>query len=145
MNHFLVDDFSDSLEIICENPQDYKSKISGIIGLEFSKNIDQQHRLRIRLPWIEMGNYYKTDKIFTIPEVTQKLLSSDLMLRDWIILFYGYNVPVLKVKTKVFCENCYSFMTGSGHQGFYGFSEDGKLLIEFTDDENESIYTNFKL
>lgn len=145
MNHFLINKYNESIELVSNDPDQYKKQIPTLIGYEFSKNINQQHRLRIRLPWVEIHSCYKTDGIHEISALSDKLLKSELCTRKWIILFYGKNVPVLKVKTEVFCKNWNSFMAASGHQGFFGFSEDGRLLIEFTDDDNESVYSNFKI
>ncbi len=145
MNHFLINKFNEGIELVSNDPDQYMKQIPTIIGCEFSKSINQQHRLRIRLPWVEINSYYKTDRIYEISELSNKLLKSELCTKKWIILFYGKNVPILKVMTEVFCKNWYSFMAASGHQGFFGFSEDGKLLIEFTDDDNESVYSNFRI
>jgi len=144
-NNFIFDDYKNKIKIISDNPIEFKKTIPSIIGYNFSNDIETQHKLRIRLPWLIIENCRKTKFDVSYFELEQRLKNSELFKEIYIILCIGVDNPIFKIDLKTFLENLKDFFFASGTSGFFGFTENGKYLIEFTDDEFETIYSNFAI
>jgi hypothetical protein len=143
-NNFIFDDFKNQISIISENPIEFKKIIPSIIGYRFSNDIETQHKLRIRLPWLNIEKCNKTKFDISYFELERRLKNSDLYKEKFIILCVGIDNPIFKIDLNTFLRNIEDFFYASGTSGYYGFTENGKYLIEFTDDEFETIYSNFE-
>lgn len=79
-------------------------------------------------------------------EVREMLKSSNLSKGDFDLLVeQGNNVPMLKVENHYFIEHWYDFLAENGFMGTTVISEDGKFILEFTDDTDFLLYSNFPI
>lgn len=78
-------------------------------------------------------------------EISQLLLNSPLTTgHQYLIMEYGFNGPIIRVSVNLFIGNWYAFIK-SAIQGAVVLSEDGKCVMEFSDDSDFLLYSNFEM
>jgi hypothetical protein len=79
-------------------------------------------------------------------EVKEMLRRSNLCKGVFYLLVeQGNNMPMIKVENHYFVEYWYDFLAENGFMGTTVISEDGKFVLEFTDDTDYLLYSNFPI
>lgn len=78
-------------------------------------------------------------------QISEWLSKSALVNYDHLIIELGYEEPIIQVKTNVFAKNWDDFVAASGFMGITCLTSDGKLLMEFSDDAEYQLYSNFRI
>jgi len=78
-------------------------------------------------------------------DFTARLFSSELNATKEVYVEFGYDTPVVKVATSVFINNWYSFIGASGYLGATIVDVEGNLVLEFSDDNETMLRSNFKI
>lgn len=75
--------------------------------------------------------------------VSTHLRKSAIVAEEFLIIEFGYNLPIIKLETNVFIENWYDFVKANGFMGITIISKSGSFVMEFTDDADFLLNSNF--
>lgn len=70
---------------------------------------------------------------------------SELRKFEYVFIEALYNLPVFKIKTTVFMKNWYELIEGNVAMGCIVTSDNYDLLMEFTDDADSLLISNFQI
>jgi hypothetical protein len=98
-------------------------------------------------------DWEKVDSKFTLnydyegceEDISRFLKSSLLINEEYVYIELGYDLPIIKLPIEVFINNWYDFVKANGFLGVTVISKSGKLVLEFTDDYEYQLYSNFKI
>ncbi|NET28619.1 hypothetical protein [Okeania sp. SIO1I7] len=76
-------------------------------------------------------------------QIRDDLKISDLYLHEQVYMDFGYENPVVKIPTAFFVENWFEFVSSTNFLGSVVIVEDGSLFMEFTDDSDFLLISNF--
>lgn len=140
-NHWLLTKFKDKIEIL---PHKYPEYVE-----EFCREkqilMNNTPSIRRMLSWDDISEKYSIsyDNIKIEEHIGGFLIKSKITNSKYLIIDMGFNLPILKVPTDLFIDNCFDFAWANGFLGTTIFSEDGKFFMEFTDNSDSLLYSNF--
>lgn len=76
-------------------------------------------------------------------EVGCWLKNSSINNYEKIYLDIGCNEPLIEINTDVFINKWDDFVASNGYSGIFVFTSDGRFFMEFTDDAEYQLYSNF--
>jgi len=76
-------------------------------------------------------------------DIPIKLKKSSINNYSKILVDIGCGNPLVEVNTSIFIEKWENFVASNGYSGIVVFTNDGKFFIEFTDDSDYQLYSNF--
>jgi hypothetical protein len=97
--------------------------------------------------WNKMDNHFQFffDYEGNKNEITQWLKESVIGKYSTLLTWLSWEDPIIRVKTSEFIENWEKFNIATGWQGLVLITEDGKFVLEFTDDWKYNLNSNFEI
>lgn len=80
-----------------------------------------------------------------LKKIRHQLRLSDLNVHSFIYVETLSNIPIIKTTNHYFIENWFDFVNANAGQGLICITSDFKLLMEFTDDYKQYLFSNFKI
>lgn len=139
-NHFLKP-YVNNIEVLSVDYPNYFYTILNNNGIIINK----EKQISTLIDWenISNSNFFFFDYEGSEIEISQLLRKSFIKTTSFLIIEFGYDIPVLKVDTNVFIDNWNDFVAASGYMGITIISNDSKFIMEFTD--GGLLYSNFKI
>lgn len=76
-------------------------------------------------------------------EISCLLKESSINDYEKIYLDIGCNEPLIEINTDAFIDKWDDFIASNGYSGIFVFTSDGRFFMEFTDDAEYQLYSNF--
>lgn len=107
--------------------------------------INKDNRIKTVIAWNEVNPKYEFfyDYIGSEKDITNLMKNSNLKESKNIIIEFGYNLPIISTDIMTFVKNWDDFVAASGYSGITCLSGDGKYIMEFSDDSNYFLRSNF--
>lgn len=139
-NHFLKPHIN-NIEVLSVDYPNYFCTLLNNNGVVINK----EKEISTLIDWknISNSNFFFFDYEGSEVEISQLLKKSFIQMPSFLIIEFGYDIPILKVDTNVFIDYWNDFVSASGHMGITIISDDGKFIMEFTD--SGLLYSNFKI
>jgi len=108
--------------------------------------IEGQRGRRI-IDWTKVQSRYETHYNLVSNEslITAGLSSSPLTGHLELLMDYGYQDPVIGVPVDFFIENWFKLIAATNFMGTVVITQDGSLFMEFTDDAESLLISNFPI
>lgn len=78
-------------------------------------------------------------------EISKWLSNTEIMNSPYLLTYFTSNKEIVKVKTKEFLDHWNDFNFAVGFMGIIFISDNGKLIMEFTDDHKHQLISNFSI
>lgn len=78
-------------------------------------------------------------------EISDLLKKSFLNDYEKIYLDIGCDEPLIEINTDAFIDKWEDFVASNGYSGIFVFTNDGRYFMEFTDDAEYQLYSNFRI
>lgn len=78
-------------------------------------------------------------------EIKKKLIDSPINDYSTVILEIGCGIPTIEINTSIFINHWEDFVSLNGYSGIFIITNDYKYFIEFTDDSEYQLFSNFLL
>ena len=133
------------IEIINEKYPDFFIEFVKSKGYKINSN---QDKIRTLIDWNALDNKFTTPYFI---ENYRELIKNGLINSAFgkqnskVLVEFGPNEPMIKTTSKYFIENWDDFILDYGTLGTTLITEDGNLLMEFTDDTYYLLYSNFPI
>ncbi|MBC8163963.1 MAG: hypothetical protein H7Z42_22365 [Roseiflexaceae bacterium] len=102
------------------------------------------HRL---IDWSRISEKYETryDLLTKEREIATALAKSPLSAHADLLMDFGFQSPVIGVPVSVFIANWFTFIKNTLFMGTVVITNDGSLFMEFTDDADFLLISNFPI
>ncbi len=143
INNWKLIEVLDDIELIEEDARDFLPCILNKLNVPTTKHTTTNREFT-EIDWGKMKSYFK---FFFDNEGEEKIneeafKSSELSKKKSVIIFYDWNVPVVKVPVDLFIKDWEDFIASTQWETIM-FSEDYELIMEVSRDYN--LYSNFKI
>jgi hypothetical protein len=140
-DHFL----HERVKLELHNGQDFFKTLEGfsIPMLTVAETADDNSWInwrRIRDHHVFSYGFEGSDKI-----ISNWLKQSKLAEKQFLLTYVKSNTEVLKVSVNDFISHWDSFNRAGGNAGMVFISDDGELIMEFTDDYKYNLHSNFSI
>lgn len=78
-------------------------------------------------------------------EISNFLGKSLINNYEKIYLDIGCKEPLIEINTDTFINKWEDFVASNGYSGIFAFTDDGRYFMEFTDDAEYQLYSNFRI
>lgn len=119
--------------------------------IEFLKSlgipiVEEKGRKRI-IAWEEVPNKYETryDLVGNESLIRDGLVASPIIEHTEILMDFGYENPIIGVPVVFFIANWFRFIAATNFLGTILVTPDGSLFMEFTDDAESLLISNFQI
>lgn len=132
-----------SIEVLSNNFPKYFYEICD----NYKIPINKQPNIKSLISWdkvLKSSNFfydYENNEI----EIANWLRCSPLRTSYYLTIEFGYNLPIIKVTTEEFINSWGDFIAASGFSGITCISDNGKYFMEFTDDSESLLFSNFSI
>jgi len=132
-----------SIEVLSNNFPEHFHEICD----NYKIPINKQSNIKTLISWDKILNRsylffdYENNEI----EIANWLENSPLRTSNYLTIEFGYNLPIIKVKTEEFINFGDDFVAASGFSGITCISDNGKYFMEFTDDSESLLFSNFSI
>lgn len=111
----------------------------------FSIPLAEGQAIHRTIDWSRISEKYETcyGLIDNESQITEGLLKSPLNTCREVLMDFGFQYPVIVIPIKVFIDNWLSFIKITTFTGTVVITEDGSLFMEFTDDADFLLISNF--
>lgn len=132
-----------SIEVLSNNFPEYIHEICNSYNIPINK----QSNIKTLIDWnkILKKSYFLYDYENNEIEISNWLKNSPLTTSYYLIIEFGYNLPIIKVTTDEFVSFWDDFVAASGFSGITCVSDDGRYFMEFTDDSESLLFSNFSI
>jgi hypothetical protein len=132
-----------SIEVLSNNFPKYFHELCDNYKIPINKQSD----IKTLISWDKIldKSYFFYDYENNEIEIANWLKSSPMRMSCYLTIEFGYNLPIIKVTTKEFINFWNDFVAASGFSGITCISDDGKYFLEFTDDSESLLFSNFTI
>lgn len=142
INNGFIKPYAEHIKIMSDGYPKYFYAILDSFQIPVNRNEDDETVINWNLIKDKNTIFYNYEECES--DITKRLFNSPIAKDNEVVIEFGFDEPVIKVKTKIFIENWYDFLGASGYIGITIVGSTGEYFIEFTNKEH-FLLSNFHL